>query len=155
LREFVAAGGSFTLDGFTPGEWSLGARAKEYGDSRPVRVTVPASAPVELVLKAATSVKGLVLDPNGAPVARATARPSGGDEGRTDAQGAFPLYRLPAGPLTLTASASGFAPSEPLELEVATGQAIDGAVLRLRVGGTITGEVLGLDAQPESERSVS
>jgi hypothetical protein len=124
---------------------------------------VPLAAPLELVLLQTATVRGSVLDPHGVPIsaAKVTAAEdrqwsSHRNDGvlPTDESGAFAIDWLLPGRVTLLASAPGCAPSEPLVLELAPGQSMDGLVLRLRAAGTITGEVLGPGSIPEAEQFV-
>ncbi len=153
-RSFRDADGAFVLPGLVPGEWELQAGGEGYGLSEPLRVSVPDGEPPLLVLPREARVRGVVLDPSGAPVAGAHVLDEQNvasiftvhavdETGKTDARGAFTLGGLSPGALELVAEGSGWAPSTPLVLELAAGQEVGDLVLQLRVGGTITGEVLG------------
>jgi protocatechuate 3,4-dioxygenase beta subunit len=163
-RSFRDTDGSFRLEGFTPGEWELVASAADHADSAPVRVTVPATAPVQLVVPREALVSGVVLDPAGQPVAGAVVMTaeeeepntwdfSEGPSDRTDAQGAFRLRSLPPGANRIEARAPGHATAR-VTVEAAAGQELAGVVLQLAAGATILGEVLGAGGRPEAGVSV-
>lgn len=164
-RSFRDTDGSFRLEGFAPGEWELWGWSKDHAQSEPVRVTLPAAGPVELVVPREAAVNGRVLDPSGASFPRAAleakrdsrrSRPfSIDDEATADAQGFFEIHGLGPGSMVLQAHGSTFAPSEPQTVEVRAGETITGLVLRLRPGGTLLGELLGADGLPQAGRMVS
>jgi carboxypeptidase family protein len=163
-RGFRDAGGQFVMTGLAPGSWELSGQSSGHADGS-VRVTLPSSEPVVLVLPRGASLSGRVLDPAGAPVADAdvaldtegsfsSMHFSLGEDDETDADGFFALEDVSPGSTTLQASAPGFAPSAPLALEVVAGESTTGLVLTLRPGARILGELVGSDGRPEVERTV-
>ncbi len=167
-RVYRETDGTFVLDGLVQGEWQLSVSGDGYGDSEPVRVTVPVEGALVLVLPREARIRGVVLDASGAAVEGAYVRAEqehpglemvafgmGDDGARTDARGAFELDGLSPGPAKLVAELADRARSEPLALELEAGRETSDVVLRLRTGGTITGQVLGLDGRGEANRSVN
>jgi hypothetical protein len=155
---FTDSSGGFVLAGFVPGTWELSVTASGYADSEATLVDVPSESPVELDVLHAASVHGVVLDPQGAPIAGARVYAAedreyssvrNDDVLPSDERGAFGIDWLLPGKGTLFAHAPGYAPSDPLMLELAPGQTQEGLVLRMRIAGTITGEVLGPGGRPE------
>jgi carboxypeptidase family protein len=160
VAPFRGSSGAFVLAGFVPGTWQLRVTARGYADSEYALVDVPSEAPLELVMFHAASVHGIVLDPQGAPIAGARVS---AEEDReytssrnngvlpSDERDGFEIDWLLPGKVTLFAQAPGCAPSEPLVLELVPGQVQEGLELRMRIAGTITGEVLGPGGRPEDE----
>ena len=159
-KAFKESGGAFTLSGFTPGKWSVTASSKEHVDSEPLDVELPTSEPVTLVLRRGARISGVIVDASGRPVpgARVDVQDSAErdfsmrfddfeEDPESGADGRFLLPKVKPGAVTLTASATGFAPSEPLALEVLAGRETSGVVLTLQRGGTLTGEVVDLDGR--------
>jgi protocatechuate 3,4-dioxygenase beta subunit len=150
------AEGRFTLSGARPGAWTLDAEASGHGSLSPeVRVEIPQTEPVLLVLPRGATVSGRVVDPLGAPVANARVRRATGEErwwGRggveTDELGAFELTDLSPRAYELTADHEDWAKSLPQLLELAPADAVEGLVLTLREGATITGQVLDERGEP-------
>jgi uncharacterized GH25 family protein len=160
------ADGTFEVVGLAPGKWSLDADAEGYTRCEPVDVELPrsADAPVlELVLVRGGSVSGIVLDAAGQPQSGARVREkraigdmmtlarnvaAGIEDVKSDAQGAFRLAGVAAGTRSFTAAADGFAESEAVTVEVRPSEETPDLVLRLRVGGRITGELFGDDGKP-------
>jgi protocatechuate 3,4-dioxygenase beta subunit len=157
--------GSFRLPGMRAGQWRVRASAPGRALSDWSPVTLPradGSEPIVLVLPPEALAEGRVLDPDGNPVAGATVRQerdlmqtmaaAAGDEGsdaaRTDADGAFRLGGLTAGSVSLVAMHPDFVESLVEAVEVAAGAVASDVVLRLRVGGVVTGEVFGAEGKP-------
>jgi protocatechuate 3,4-dioxygenase beta subunit len=156
-QTFESEDGSYLLGGLQPGSWQLRASAAGhvFQMSAPI-VELPANGPPpDLVLVRAASVAGIVLDPNGSPVAGAQVKRARGDgqdfgdsmdgsmEPRdvvSDAKGAFVLEGLASGTCHLVASAHGFAPSAPAAVDLAAANRKEGVELRLRRPGRLTGE---------------
>ncbi|MSR62636.1 MAG: carboxypeptidase regulatory-like domain-containing protein [Planctomycetes bacterium] len=164
-RAFRATDGSFTLQGFAPGEYDVVAEAADHAPSEPVRVTLPRAEPLTLVVYHEAVVGGLVLDAGGAPVAdaevtlergaqRKAVRMESSLPARTDARGAFRLERQGPGLVTLRATGPGGAPSAPLELELVAGQGRDDLVLRLAPDARVRGEVVSAGGRALSGVSV-
>jgi protocatechuate 3,4-dioxygenase beta subunit len=151
---FEAPDGSFLLTGLQPGKWKIAAEAKGYVQVEEPTVEVPRTeGPLVVELSRAASASGLVVDPDGRPVAQADVSQHTGTDmdmfgtlrekasAKTDEKGGFTIGDLPPGSSRLVASAEGFARSEPTPLVVVAGQKIEGVVIHLRRGGRLTGEV--------------
>ena len=165
-KRFQSADGTFRWAELPVGKWKVAVEADGYLPSRPTRVEVPVgTGPVRFVLGAGATVSGVVLDPGGNPIAGATVNPalitgrarmsSGNLRGSTDAEGRFLLTGVTAGENELTAWADGFAPSEPVVVDLTTGQDLTGVELRLAVGGYLSIDVFGDDGTPEAYAMVS
>ncbi|HEX6884303.1 MAG TPA: carboxypeptidase regulatory-like domain-containing protein, partial [Planctomycetota bacterium] len=162
-KAFRDTDGSFRMEGFTAGEWEVVVTSKDHSEARE-RLTFPVLGAQRFALPRAVTVRGLVLDPSGAPLAGAQlatrrARESPfhfeSEQGRrTDDEGRFELQRLAPGETILTASADGCAPSLPVTLALEAGTTREDVRLVLRRGGTVVGEVRGPDGAPVREQRV-
>jgi len=113
------------------------------------------------VLAPASSVSGRVLDPAGEPVVGAKVEPQAtgnerllrmrgdqhGPSTTSGPDGVFLLAGLGGGSNTIYATMTGYAASEPQALETRPGERVEGVVLKLRKGATVTGEVYGKDGK--------
>ena len=163
---FEEPDGTFALTGVYPGEWSVTAEAPGFADmEEPVRITIPqVGDPLVFVLERNAVVSGRVLDPAGAPVAGAAVFPDdrdnpfgmrfGDDDVKTNDEGRFTLEDLPPGALSLVANHDDWARSEAVLVEPPPGASVDDVVLRLRVGGRITGEVFDDEGEPIENQNV-
>jgi protocatechuate 3,4-dioxygenase beta subunit len=154
--------GSFVITGLDKGLWILTINAPGYSANAPLELNLPqpADQPVEVVLQHSPLLVGRVLTPLGQPIAGALvskqqalferlAQPDGArGEAYTDAAGGFSIADLDTGTIELVATREGYAASEPLVIEAQGGQRYDGLVLTLRVGATVTGEVLDDEGHP-------
>ena len=163
--EVAGQDGTFRLEGFVPGEWELRVNAAGYGGTDAIRFTIPAERPLEITLTRGASVSGRVLDPSGVAVhgAQILAEVTDGNLGSafwngnrsTDENGAFEVTGLRPVSTRIRATASGWAPSESVEVALEPGRAENGLVLQLRDGGRITGEVRDAQARPVVDARVS
>ena len=165
-RSFRDTDGSFRMEGFAPGEWEVWSLCRDHALSERVRLTLPGGEPVVLVVPRESAVRGRVLDPGGAPVARAALEANREDAGRSqafefdregvaDEHGEFELDDLGPGRFVLRAHGSTFAPSEPQVLELRAGETLTDIVLRLRPGGTVLGELVDAGGRAQAGRMVS
>lgn len=164
-------GGAFEFDELEPASWTLTAASEGYSISAAVPVSLPLAAdapPIVLQLEREASVTGLVVDPDGRPVAGATVVRNYGLAERVEAQtsgtyrevftesdGTFTMDGLPAGTLSFVADAEAFAASEARAVDLAHGETSTGLRLELREGGVLTGEVFGDDGAPAPGMMVS
>jgi len=172
-RPFESPDGAFELWlGVGEHRLSVSADGFEPLDEAASRVEVPLAAPLELVLRRQAAVTGVVLSPQGAPLAgaRVEARSGassgrgfgggpfggggGGPSARSDENGAFVLSKLSPGAVRLVARADGFAPSEPRTVELDSGGSARDVVLQLRVGGRIEGVVYDANGAPDAGRMI-
>ena len=120
---------------------------------------------LDVPLERGATLRGLVLDDAGSPVAGAEVRAVAGEdidiraqrrarEGTSDAEGRFELAGLPAGEQRLTATAPGFKPAKAGPLPLADGQVHDGLELVLDAGAAVAGRVLLPDGSPAAEAEV-
>ena len=160
-HSFSTKDGTFELAGLSPGKWEVQAWDRDQ-PSEEIEVVLPDQrGAVELVLPRLGTVTGTVVDPGGDPVRRAQVELSAASQGvgrerdRTDAEGRFELDRGGLGNVRLRAHGNGFAPSAWLDLDLASGQAMTGVVLRLRTGGKLVGQFLTHDGKPIPRSDVS
>lgn len=163
---FESADGRFFLEGVPAGPWSVHAFAEnsvQTGDA-PV-VVLPAADELVIALQRSARIAGVVLDPLGAPVPKASVqRRAQGDSnpfagmGMNDAdcdeKGAFVVEDLAPGAYEFTASAEGWAKSEPVAITIAGGEQKEGVVIALRRGGTLEGEVYDARGEHAGGRNV-
>ena len=135
--------GRFELEGLLAGSWSVVARAPDHHEARTTVRVAAATPELRLVLERGGEVRGIVLDPDGAPVTKA--RLWAGRDVHTDDQGRFVLISTSPS-MVLWAEKEGFAVSEGLEVRVASGGRVEGLVLRLRPACSLEVRVVGLDA---------
>jgi len=164
-RRFEDETGAFELSGLGEGGWEISAHAKGYSPSAPVELTLPRPAdadPLLLVLPSPAAAEGVVVDPDGNPVAGAVvtlatemrkllARLEGKlelPETYSADDGTFRLKGLSPGDMGLFADHPDFAASAVETVEVASGTITQGVTLVLRKGGTLTGEVYDKAGDP-------
>ncbi|MCE9595648.1 MAG: carboxypeptidase regulatory-like domain-containing protein [Planctomycetes bacterium] len=170
-KSFEDADGRFALTGLDRGGWDLYALAEGFGDGDPTSIELPregGAEPLTMKLAHAASVEGVVLGFDGNPVAGATVQRAIGltdmqrrfrptnepDRLVTKEDGKFAFAPLSAGPASLIARADGTAASPAADLTLAVGEKKTDVVLRLRRGGTLTGEVFGEDGKPVAGANV-
>jgi hypothetical protein len=156
--EFSDEEGDFALSGLRSGKWEVTAVAEGFAPSEPAAIELPrdAGAPLAIELLRASAVAGVVVDAAGAPAAGAEVTlklelnailAQVGDDSAappkatSDEEGRFELTGLVPGDHALIAKRADAAPSEPVALAVEPGARTEGVVLRLRLGGTLTGDV--------------
>lgn len=156
--------GRFSIDEIQDGSWNLYVRSEGFGAAGPIAADRPGvgDEPMTITLERGVTVAGHVLDPGGHPVKDAVIswqsdardlvlnilKASPSIEARSGDDGSFLLEELPVGSLTLTTTASDWAPALPLVLDVTAGQAVEDVEVRLREGGTITGLFLDKEGEP-------
>lgn len=111
-------------------------------------------APLEIVLRAAASLSGRVVDPGGTPVSGAVVLSVSRDPRShfaavtTAEDGAFEVPAAPPGRLVLAAEAPGFVRSRPHVAQVAAGQGEEHIFLRLESPVTFAGRLLDGEGAP-------
>ncbi len=160
---FGDSDGSFQLRGFRRGEWWFAAEADDHASgAEPLVVSLPAAELVTVVLVRGARIAGVVLAPDGTPVRGASVvlagnrqsprpamyPPMSKGEARTDELGRFALEGVAAAGRSLVARHPDWAPSEALVVDAPPAGSIEGVVLVLRVGATITGEVFDDQGRP-------
>lgn len=168
-QSFQNEQGTFLFERIASGSWSLVAKADGHVDSEAWTVELPAQANAEreFVLTREASIRGVILDSTGAPIADARVSaedgsssgarwgPPRGERTNSDAEGRFVLEGLKPGGQLITASAEGFADSEAWQIQLEPGQQLDQASLSLRTGGTIRGKVVTPEGDPRPGRRVT
>lgn len=159
--------GAFTLQGATEGTWrvSVSAEGHDSPEEQTRTVTLPQQGPeLQFTLIRQGAIRGVVVDPNGIPVAGATVQRETGGFGfgrrggggvTTEADGTFEIEELSPGSQILFAKSDDWAASEKTTIEVVGGVDMEGAVLSLRRGGTVTGVVRDDGGNPWAGRRVS
>ena len=157
--------GTFVFEDLQSGVWNFIGKAEGFAVAEGVEFTLPSEELVELKLSKPASISGHVVDPDGKPIAGAIVEPEldmqqmvhraqgildGVITSTTDAAGTFRLEGLLPGAGTVSAAKDGFAGSEGFGYDVEEGEAIQDVELVLRVGGTITGELLDDDGNPKA-----
>ena len=116
-------------------------------------VAAPTTTPLRIVLLPVSKVQGQAVDPDDRPVPAAEVLPSyethltgrpiarWPDPVSTAEDGRFLLEEVFPGRLGLRVSAEGFQTAEVAELEVLPGKDLEGVVVTLEPGGTVTGRV--------------
>jgi protocatechuate 3,4-dioxygenase beta subunit len=149
--------GRFRLDGFDSGRAvMLSVRADGYGSLQ--RQVTPPSEDLSLVLKTTGTIRGRVGDAaTNRPVPDFTVsfnapmgfggvqiRMGGGDNEKSfqSSDGTFELTDVPPGKWKVSASASGYRPSEVAGIDVGEAETKEGVVLSLKKGGSLSGRVL-------------
>lgn len=143
--------GYYRLEGLAPGKVAVEATHDDY--VRTVREVEarPGTNTLNLQFEGGQEVSGLVADAAGAPIAGATVSLStvgrywGGPETRTGADGTFRLAGVGDGDYSLGAQREGFAPPDKeIPVHVA-GKTVTDLKVLLGAGGTIVGNVTGID----------
>jgi protocatechuate 3,4-dioxygenase beta subunit len=158
--------GRFEFARVPEGDWNLYASAEGFGRIGPISVDRPGPGETEIVVEMSRGViaKGKVVDPSGAAVAGATVtwQADTGDlilnlvglapkiTATTSKDGLFELHDLPSGSLTLTATAAAWAAPEPQTLDAMPDEVVEGLMFTMLTGGSISGEVLDDEGDPET-----
>lgn len=145
--------GAFSVSGLAPGPWQIRARAHKGGVSAWREVEVPGAPHLAFVAPRGASLRGIVRDPKGrfvagahvelrpAPVAGGRVWGNNESSDRANSAGEFEFKSVAPGVHWIHATATGWANSERLSVDLAPGQERADFVLQLRTGGRITGEV--------------
>lgn len=162
----AGADGAFVLADLPPGlPQNLLILAERFMPATVRGVRPPVDRPLLVRLKPGFQVSGKVLDEQGQPVPGAEAsltsqqvlegdphrRPLGKPVFRqavTDASGRFLIRDAPQGPAMLGASAEGFVPVEPVEIELPFEDPPKPVELRLRRGAVVWGRVSTMAGHP-------
>ncbi len=163
-QSFATEDGRFEFERLHVGEWKLVVDATDNAQSDPQRIKLPGDvAELTFVCSRVGSVAGVVRSPNGTAIAGASIQAQSADnhgEWRSfgavsDANGAFEVKKLKPGRVNLSATKSGFAPSERVTVEVASTLATENVVLELRAAGRVEGEIAAVLLKSGSNWTVS
>tara|TARA_R110002072_G_scaffold67163_3_gene165115 strand:- start:131805 stop:135209 length:3405 start_codon:yes stop_codon:yes gene_type:complete len=159
--------GKFALSGISADSYTVQIEAEGFGTiTKSIKVPQGQSLDIGVLqLQRAATVRGIVRDEHGKPIANALVRKRQGamadnpilamltgSSARTysDAQGNFTLSPITPGRLQLLASATDFASGRSERMKLAPGDALEGIVIELGHGGTIHGKLeCGPNQQPE------
>ena len=139
--------GRFRITGLRPGAWELAAgdHARRSKHQTVVGLGVAEQVTsVELLIGLGPVIRGHAVDEAGAPAPgveiQALGRGEAGGSDRTDAAGAFTLEGLPPGGYTLIGRGDGYLQTGAPRVAL-TDKDVDGVVVPVRRGATITGHV--------------
>jgi hypothetical protein len=139
--------GEFALDGLAPGETPVLFNKQGFLSKRKIVEITDKDARVEIPLMRGKSLRGIVVDEAGSPVAAADVSVSSAaadaqwSGARSDADGSFTLEGLANTQYSVTARKQGYLNAVLKGVDVASAQTI---TLTLRRGGSISGRVTGL-----------
>lgn len=157
------AQGTFTLTNARVGTYELDAEAHGYAGKLVVTVGSDGLSGVVIAMNRLATIRGSVLDEDGAPVAGAfiAATGAGGNSATTDRNGRFVVTDLQAGMVVLTPSFeyerwTDEGAKGTVKLELHAGEVREGVALTLaRRRGRITGIVRGPDGPAPNARVVA
>ncbi len=163
--ETTAKDGTFTIPALSEGSYLLFAKDESHAQAVTEPVAVSGQAPttgVEIVMKAAGSIAGVVVDVQGAPVAYATVRLSSKvqspgmvyRQAAADDKGTFVIKGLPRSALRARAQGEE-ASSEAVDIDLATTPDKKDVKLVLDRTGTIAGVVVDDAGEAVPEATVS
>ncbi len=158
---FPDAAGRFELDGLDAGEWTIHVRAHGHLRTEDRQVVVPGVDAEPFTLVRTARIEGVVLDPNGLPVAgaevHAIAHATRGHTGveETDEEGRYVLESVGPGPIALRARSEDWAPSLEDTFDVTSGEQRDPWTLHLTQGAKLEGIVFDSDGSPDAERTIA
>jgi protocatechuate 3,4-dioxygenase beta subunit len=152
--------GHYRLDGLAPGEVSIEATHPDHG--RAVKDIELEEGPneVDLAFRGGVEVSGKVIDTAGNPIPEASVRlappgrPWGGPATRSERGGTFKLSGVQDGDYRLWVDAEGYAPSGGEQALSVSGEPIAGLEVVLDAGGTIFGEIRGVEPELLNEVTV-
>ena len=164
-RVIADAQGRFQVGNLSEGSWKVWVTAERFAntDALPVILPLASDAPEFVItLQPCCTVSGRVVSAQGSPVGGARISVDAGGPAwqqalsgapqepqcDSDADGSFRLDGLRPGHVSLAASATDYARSLPLSLELAAGVETKDVVLALREGGSISGEVYDDQGKP-------
>lgn len=145
-RVTTNADGRFRLAGLRPGAYSLSAKGAKLAAKSPTLVGLGVAeqvTDVEILVGGAPSIRGLVVDEQGAPAPNVEINSFGpGDDitGRSNAKGEFVIDGVPPGRYSLVASSDQFMPASPVRVEVAE-KDVDGVKVTVTRGLHVKGHV--------------
>jgi|GEM_PF-477568 len=142
------AGGTFTIKGLGPGNYTVQASHDDHGEASKVDVAVASDAvEVEVQLTETGAIEGTVTDADGQPqagaIVRHRARPYRSVVAKDD--GSFRMAGMPAGTFTLMAERSTNEVSTSGTVSVTAGESSKLALVLPASKGVITGVVKGED----------
>ena len=171
-QSFESEQGAFLMEGLERGAYELWIQDDDHVSLELVPVELPAEGELEVQALRTATLAGEVREPGGAPVEGASVTASGGSGSgggmmallgggiqppTTDSgpDGAFELRGVAPQRTALTAQHEDWARSSALDLVAAPGERVEGLVLLLAQGGTLTGEIFDSDGEPAAGRLVT
>jgi protocatechuate 3,4-dioxygenase beta subunit len=163
----TAADGFFRIGELPAGnKVDVAARRSGYTPARAGGVVAPTAEPVTLTLRAASAVRGRVVDEDGEPIADANVRLNveragggfafamTGGTARSGDDGRFTVEDVEPGTMRVTANAPGFLPLDRGGVEVPAGKDLEGLELVLRAGAAVEGVVTTPEGVPAAGATV-
>jgi len=151
----VGEDGRHFIENVWHGTWYVYAEAPNYVQpEEALRIEVTRTAEVTVHLSRMAAVSGIVLDPLGNPVSRASVtlmdslKQSNSKSAKTDESGHFSIGQVPPGSYELWAKHDEFATSAIQGIELNAHDAKTDLRLQLQAGGAIHGIVYGSDGSP-------
>ncbi len=150
LREFKTEDGEFEITGLEPGPWSFTVHGSGFAETKQT-ITIPFEGRLDVKVKSAASLTGVVMTPTGEPLAGAevslvkidtSAGSQSPSRGKTDGKGEFVLKSIEPGRYQLSATALTWAPSPAIALELTPGEERAKVVVTLSQPCIVTGVVL-------------
>lgn len=145
--------GTYTVEGIPPGRTAVHAFHPAYKRLRREVVIDPGINPLDLTFEDGVEVTGRVVDSQGAPVTGARVALLHHVRGdwrehreRSGRDGTFRFSPVPPGRYRLQAGGEGYATAELRRPVLVAEEPLDGLEIVLEHGGTISGRILGLDA---------
>jgi hypothetical protein len=151
--------GLFRISGLQPGSWLFSASHTGFPRKVARQRIGNGNHSLDFILDSGSEITGRVTDESGTPVpgaqivlSLAGGRPQGLDlllpvrdsQVVSQADGSFRFTGIEEGSYRLLASKAGFAPAEPTETLTIAGEPVEGLLLRLEQGNSISGRLLGL-----------
>jgi hypothetical protein len=162
------ANGEFTFEDLSPGDYNLICSLKGYRAQQPARAHTNGDRVVLEMLKEA-SVCGQVVDANtNAPVTSFTCRvrifygegmPTAPADTNVqtvnNAKGEYCIDGIPQSEYVVEAMAPGYAPSLSARFQVAPGKDVQGIVVRMSKGGSLSGRLVDPEGKPVARARIT
>lgn len=159
LRNGTDANGECLFQDVDPAEKTLAISKLGYSLEKKTIKLTDAATRLDVTLKSAKTLTGVVRTSAGAPLAdamvyaRTPVQDAGSNGTRSDANGNFRIESLGSGRYEVRAQKQGFAPAIVKDVDIDT--VAQPLLLTLPAGGVITGSVRGLDASKYKDVTVS
>lgn len=171
-RTVTGPDGAFRFEDVLPGNYELWSRTETHASIEGLRVVVQGDTPATVTLEAAraASASGVVLAPDGRPVADAEVTLISGEAApwqpaelsgptvpptRTNDEGRFALLGLPATSVQIRATKRGYASGETEPFTLRPGESSARIQVSLETGGTIEGICFDEEGLTANDRLVT
>jgi hypothetical protein len=160
--------GEFTFEDLSPGDYNLICSLKGYRLQQPARAHTNGDRVVLEMLKEASVCGQVVDDVTSAPVTSftcrvriyygegmATAPADTNTQQVNDPKGEYCIEGVPQSEYVVEAMAPGYAPSLSARFQVAPGKDMQGIVVRMGKGGSMSGRVIDPDGKPVARARIT